>query len=62
MAARTGHEAGDEAAIISPEAVYANRAVAIPDLVRLALVREAQHLVGVSGSAMSASSALTGIA
>lgn len=59
--ARTGHEADDEAATISPGAVYANRVIPIPDLVRQALVGEAQHLVDVSGYAMSASNALTGV-
>lgn len=60
-AARMGHEADDEAAIVPPGAVFANRAVAVPDLVRQALVGEAQHLVDVSDTAMSASNAITGV-
>lgn len=61
MAARTGHETDKEAATVSPWAVHANRAVAIPDRVRHELLDGAQHVIDVSDSAMSANNALTGV-
>lgn len=52
---------GDEIALISPADIYTNRAVKLPEVIRHALVANAEQLIDVSEATLSAAGALVGV-